>query len=335
MKLSSVDVDGKYLTREHDVLDALNRHFVSVGLQLVKKIDSRSDDNCLQNTRPERKAIKFKTVDNSFIMNAIKQLKSGKAAGPDKVPTKNVKDVNKLVSKPMIFHSSLANGLFPDIWKLAKVTPIFKSGAEKYVNNYRPISVISIFSRLLERLVHDQIFNYILENNRVFKNQSAFRKLYSTITSLMRSTDHWYENIDKKKLNLTIFLDLKKAFDTVDHKLLLEKMSRYGMRDITVNWFQSYLDHRKQFSATSGQRSRAREVTCGIPKGSCLRPLLFSIYLNDFENCLKFLQASIYVGDSNVRTESHDDEKMIFEAQQELISLSEWMRINKLSPNPT
>ena len=110
--------------------------------------------------------------------------------------------------------------------------------------------VISIFSRLLERLVHDQIFDFILENNIITKNQSAFRKLYFTITPLIRSTDHWYENIDKKKLNLTIFLDLKKAFDTVDHKTLLEKLSRYGMRDTTGNWFQSYLDHRKQFCAT-------------------------------------------------------------------------------------
>ena len=122
------------------------------------------------------------------------------------MPTKIVKDVYDLVSKPlsMIFNSSLENGIFPDIWKLAKVTPIFKSGAKKDLNNYRPFSVISMFSRLLERLVHEHIFDFILENNTITKNQSAFRKLYFTITSLIRSTDHWYENIDKKKLNLTI-----------------------------------------------------------------------------------------------------------------------------------
>ena len=133
----------------------------------------------------------------------------------------------------MIFNSSLENGIFPDIWKLARVTPIFKSGVKRDLNNYRSISVISIFSKILERIVHDQILDFILENNIITKNQSAFRKLHSTITSLIGSTDHWYENIDSKKLNLTIFLDLRKAFDTVDHAILIKKLCRYGMRGNT------------------------------------------------------------------------------------------------------
>ena len=310
VKLSSVEVDGKCLTRERDVLEALNRHFVSVGSNLAKKIVSRPGDDCLHNIKTEQKVMKFKAVDSSCILNAIKQLKNGEAAGPDKVPTTIVKDVGDLVSKPlsMIFNSSLEKGVFPDIWKLARVTPIFKSGAKKDVNNYRPISVISIFSRILERIVHDQIFEFLLENNVITKNQSAFRKLYSTITSLICSTDHWYENIDNKTLNLTIFLDLKKAFDTVDHKILVEKLRRYGIRDTVGNWFQSYLDQRTQFCATNRQRSTAREVTCGIPQGSCLGPLLFIIYLNDLENCLKFSQASIYADDTNVTIASDDIE---------------------------
>ena len=102
------------------------------------------------------------------------------------------------------------------------------------------------------------------------KNQSAFRKRYSTITSLICSADHWYENIDSKKLNLAIFLDLKKAFDTVDHKILVGKLRRYGMRDTAGNWFQSYLDQRTHFCAANGQKSMAREVACGIPQGFCL-----------------------------------------------------------------
>ena len=195
---------------------------------MVKKIVSRLGDDCLQNIKPEQKVMTFKTVESSFISNAIEQLKNGKAAGPDEVPTTIVKDVGDLVSKPlsMIFNSSLEKGIFPDIWKFARVTPIFKSGAKKDVYNYRPISVTSIFSRMLERIVHDQMFDFLLENNVITKNQSAFRKLYSTITSLICSTDHWYENIDNKKLNLTIFLDLKKAFDMVDHKILVEKIAQ-------------------------------------------------------------------------------------------------------------
>ena len=202
------------------------------------------------------------------------------------------------------------------------------------VNNYRPISVISVFSRILERIVHDQILNFILDNNILTKNQSAFRKLHSTITSLIGTTDYWYENIDSKKLNLTIFLDLRKAFDTVDHEIMVKKLWKYGMRGNTGSWFQSYLDQRKQYCSENGQRSMASEVTCGIPQGSCLGPLLFIIYLNDFEKCLRFSKASVYADDTTVTITSNDVEKILHEAQQELFNLSEWMRINKLSPNP-
>ena len=165
VKLSSVEVDGKCLTRERDVLETLNLHFA--GSNLAKKIVSRPDDDCLQNIKTEQKVMKFKIVDSNFILNAIKQPKNEKAAGPDKVPTKIVKEVRDLLSELllMIFNSSLEKGLFPDIWKLARVTPIFKSGSKKDVNNYRPISVSSVFSRMLERIVHDQIFNFLLENS--------------------------------------------------------------------------------------------------------------------------------------------------------------------------
>ena len=130
----------------------------------------------------------------------------------------------------MTFNSSFENCILPDIWKLARVTPIFKSGVKKDVNNYRPISVISVSSRILERTVHDQILNFILENNVLTKNQSAFRKLHSKITSLTGTTDYWYENIDNKKQNLTIVLDLRKAFDTVDHEIMIKKLWKYGIR---------------------------------------------------------------------------------------------------------
>ena len=168
--------------------------------------------------------------------------------------------------------------------------------------------------------MHDQILNFILENNVLTKNQSAFRKLHSTITSLIGTTDYWYKNIDSKKLNLTIFLDLRKAFDTVDHEIMIKKLWKYGMRGNTGSWFQSYLDQRKQYCSGNGQRSMASEVTCGIPQGSCLGPLLFIIYLNDFEKFLRFSKASVYADDTTVTITSNDVEKILYEAQQESIS---------------
>ena len=132
-----------------------------------------------------------------------------------------------------IFNSSITNWIFPDVWKTANVTPIHKSGSKSDLNNYRPISVISVFARMLERLVHDQLSEFLTVNNILTSSQAALRKLNSTTTSLISSTDHWHEYMDNNKMNLAIFLDSRKAFDTVDHSILIKKLNSYGIVDRT------------------------------------------------------------------------------------------------------
>ena len=160
--------------------------------------------------------------------------------------------------------------VFPDIWKLARVTPIFKSGAKNDASNYMPISVISIFSRMLERLVHDQLFDFLKANKKLTCNQSAFQKLCSTITSLITGTDYWYENMDSRKINLTLFLDFKKAFDTVDHSVLMKKLRAYGIRGSAGDWFESYLKERIQYCAANGYRSNIKTSLVVYPKALAL-----------------------------------------------------------------
>ena len=334
--LSAIESEGKTLTKEHDMLEALNRHFVSVGPNLAKQISSKSDDDCLKHIIPENSEMLFQTVDEEYVLNAINRPEKGKASGPDKVTITLVKDAASSIAYPLmlIYNASLMNGIFPDIWKLARVTPIYKSGPKSDTNNYRPISVISVFSRMLERLTHDQLFEFLKTNKRLTSNQAAFRKHYSTITSLIGSTDYWYESIDHSKVNLTVFLDLKKAFDTVDHSVLMKKLRAYGVRDKSGDWFESYLTNRKQFCSLNGLHSKAKKVTCGIPQGSCLGPLLFIIYLNDLEECLQFSRASIYADDTSLTIASSNSVKLVDDAHRELLNISEWMRVNKLSPNP-
>ena len=159
------------------------------------------------------------TIDKKYVLDAIGRLKNGKASGPDKITINLVKDAAKFIAYPImcIFNSSIANGVFPDAWKTASVTPIHKSGSKSELNDYRPISAISVFARMFERLAHDQLSEFVKVNNILTSSQAAFRKLYFTTISLISSTDHWHENMDNNKMNLTIFLDLRKAFDTVDH----------------------------------------------------------------------------------------------------------------------
>ena len=318
------------------MLEALNRHCVSVGPDLAKQIRSNSDDDCLKHIILENREMLFQTVDEEYVLNAINRLEKGKASGPDMVTITLVKDaaISNAYPLMMIYNASLMNGIFPDVWKLARVTPIYKSGPKTDTNNYRPISVISVFSRMLERLTHDQLFEFLKTNKRLTRNQAAFRKHYSAITSLVGSTDYWYESIDHSKVNLTVFLDLKKAFDTVDHSVLVKKLRAYGVRGKPGEWIESYLTSRKQFCSINGLHSKARKVTCGIPQGSCLGPLLFIIYLNDLEECLQSSRASIYADDTSLTIASSDPAKLVDDAHHELLNISEWMRVNKLSPNP-
>ena len=332
----TLDVEGRTITKEKDIAEALNHHFTTIGPKLASKLESRSDDDPLKHINAQQNKMMFVPADETYVLNAIKQLKNGKAPGPDKISTKLIKDAADFIWKPqtMVFNSSLKYGVFPDIWKLARVTPIFKTGSKKDANNYRPISVISVFSRMLEKIVHDQLIEYLVTNKLLTPNQSAFRKLYSTVTSLINGTDYWYDNMDKKQLNLAIFLDLKKVFDTVDHRILIKKLGAYGIRGISGAWFSTFLSNKKQFCSVNGQKSGARLVTCGIPQGSCLGPLLFIIYLNDFEKCLEFSSASVYADDTHVTLTSNNVDDLITNAHRELRNISEWMRVNKLSANP-
>ena len=277
----------------------------------------------------------FTQVDTNYIKKAVMALKNSKSPRPDKIPTKLFKDAIETICQPLtiVFNASLEKGTFPDIWKVARVTPVFKSGQKSNLSNYRPISVLSVFSRLLEKLAHDQLYDFLRANELLSKNQFAFRKLHSTITSMLNITETWYKNIDERKLNVSIFLDLKKAFDTVDHDILLSKFSAFGICGKTHCWFKTYLENRKQFCYVEGQESSTNRIVCGIPQGSCLGPLLFIIYMNDFERCLQGAVPNLYADDTSITCSSTDSASLQRNIEIEMANVAEWMRQNRLSLN--
>ena len=198
-----------------------------------------------------------------------------------------------------------------------------------------PFQFSRFFSKLFGKVVHDQLSDFLLSARKLTTSQVAYRKLHSTITYLISVSDYWYErDIDKNNVNFALFLDLKKAFDTVNHEILIREVKVYGMKDIEVEWYRSYLRNRQQYCSLNGNKSSSRPVTCGIPQGSCLGPLLSISYLNDFETCLKFSKANLYVDDTEVSLSSNEIGDVIQNFQAELENVSEWMRINKLSVHP-
>ena len=155
------------------------------------------------------------------------------------------------------------------------------------------------------------MYNFLTINNLLTPNQSSFRKQHSTITSLINCTNGWCGNIDIKELSLSVFLDLKKAFDTVDHEMIIKKLNAIGGRGIAGDWFASCLSNRKQYCSLGDQKSSKSLCTFGIAQGPCLGPLLFVIYLSDFENCLEFSKVTMYSDDTHVTLMSGSKKELL------------------------
>ena len=216
----------------------------------------------------------FQRIDENHVKREINRLKCSKSPGHDQIPVKVLSYAVEILSKPLatIFNSSIEVGIFPDIWKLAMVSPIFKTGQKSNLCNYRPISVLSGLSKLFEKIMHDQV-SALMKDRGIFSHcQHGFTQLHSTVTSLLNVTELWFSDIDRKKVNTSVFLDLKKAFDTVNHDLLLAKLAVYGIVGGSHQWFSSYLIGREQYSQIGGQRSSRKVVKHGIPQGNAKAP---------------------------------------------------------------
>ena len=162
--------------------------------------------------------------------------------------------------------------------KLARVIPLYKGGCSENVNNYRPISILPLFSKIFERTVYNQLYNFFEKYNILTPYQYGFRKKRSTIQAVLNQLEYIYKNLDQNKTVISIFMDFSKAFDSIDHEILLKKLYFYGVRGIPHDWFSSYLSNRKQFVNVNDTNSSVKYVSHGVPQGSILGPLLFQIY---------------------------------------------------------
>ena len=243
---------------------------------------------------------------------------------PASIPVKLLKLIPDLIVIPLcnIINLSFVSGSFPDPLKIVKVIPIHKNGSTQDINNYRPISLLSIFDEIMEKIMHERLYKFLELNNILYSKQFGFRKNNSTIDALIKITDKIRESVDKGKYGCGIFIDLRKAFDTVNHNILLLKMEHYGVRGPSLQWFRSYLSERKQYVYINGECSELKQISCGVPQGSVLGTLLFLIYIDDLPNISKKLDLYLFADDTSKYYEDKSLENLEIRVNKELKNLS-------------
>ena len=246
-----------------------------------------------------------------------------------------IKESILIISEPLahIMNLSSAYGIVPDQIKIARVVPLFNADDLSLFTNYRPVSILPSFSKFLERIIYSRIIDYLSNLHILCDNQFGFRKNHSTMLALIDLHDKISSALDNGELAVGVFLDLSKAFDTVDHSILFDKLEHYVIRGLALKWIKSYFSNRLQFVEYNGHVSSRTNISCGVPQGSILGPLFFWLYINDINNASKILQLILFADDTNGFLSHKDADCLANILNTELNKLSIWLRANKLSLN--
>ena len=326
------NINNESVSNSTDIAESFNIFFVSIGPQLAENISCET--NPLTYVNNIERSIVILDVTCEKIKGVIHSLNNS-SSGWDEIPTFLVKKCVDSFIEPLTYlvNSSISEGIFPSELKLARVVPIFKSGDPSLITNYRPISVLSFFSKVFEKVMYNHIISFMNKNDVLYDQQFGFRQKYSTQQAIIMLVDKITRSLDAGDIVISVFLDLKKAFDTVDHHILLKKLYAYGIRGKVLKWFHSYLFNRSQYVIYDDMQSETHHVKCGVPQGSIMGPLLFIIYMNDICNVSKFLYTILYADDTCVLLNGKDLNNLIQSMNTELDLLSTWLKSNKLSLN--
>ena len=334
--VNELTVGNNNLTCPEDIAEGFNEYFSNIGPKLSSKIDSSNYnfETYIKSAKSEFAAFQPLTV--SQISHLLHGLSGNKATGIDTISCKIIKLAAPAVisdSLTLICNQAITLSSFPDEWKIARVVPLYKNGQRYIPGNYRPISVLPAISKIMERILHDQLYNYLTKFDLFSDTQFGFRKFHSTASALLDCTNDWYINLDRKMFNLVVLIDLKKAFDTVDHQILLSKLELYGIKGQALNLLKSYLTNRKQKCQIKNVFSSEHLIKCGVPQGSILGPLLFLLYINDLPHCLSKTKPRLFADDTNLTASANSVTDLEAAVNSDLENLRKWLIANKLSLN--
>ena len=329
--------DGEDIIFEKEsVADKFNTFFCNISTKLVNNLRKREFDveniEKYYRDKVNNDVFRFSVVSEDDVRKLLCQLNVSKSTGHDKIPARFLKDGANVIASPLayIVNLSLSSGVVPADFKTARVIPLYKKGNKKFEGNYRPVSILPVVSKIFERIVYNQFYDFLSAHQILYGNQSGFRKDFSTDAALTDLADKIKYNMDEGLYTGMILIDLQKAFDTVDHKILLTKLKATGANETVVAWFTSYLSNRKQVVDVQGTMSSPQAITCGVPQGSILGPLLFLLYVNDMPSSVT-CDLMLYADDSALIVAGRNVCEIEQRLSQEMISLSTWLESNKLS----
>lgn len=342
---TEVDIGEQDLKQNSEAANLLNKHFSTVTERLNLKPNKaealRFSKNYVNNIE---KSMFLGPVDTHEILSVIKKIKNKKSSGWDEIPMFLIKRVGETLAPHLayIFNHCLTFGIFPDLLKYSVIKPIPKNNT-KTLDNFRPISLLSVFSNMLERIILNRLLPFLTKYNILNKEQFGFREQLSTIDAIVKLTNHIFENFDNKTTSAAIFCDLSKAFDSMDRNTLLQKMENYGIRGITNDIFKSYFDNRYQKVLINNQgkifESEWEINHTGCPQGSILGPVLFLIFVADLplNTNSAFSDTIQYADDTSVIVKEGGERDLEFNLNESIKNLNLWFNMNglKLNENKT
>ena len=333
--IARIKTDNGEITDPDAVSNAFNDYFCSIGKTLADAIPNRRNKFLDYISNQISSSFYLMPIIEDDVIKIIQKLPLRKAPGPDGIAPKLLKMKPELFAVPLtlIFNQSIGKGIYPNKFKIAKVVTIHKKGPTYLTGNYRPISLLSIFNKIFEKIIHKQLMSFIEKHELWYLFQFGFRKLHSTTLAIIEITDMIKKQLDRGNYVFGLFLDLTKAFDTVDHEILLKKMECYGIRGHANNFFRSYLTGRQQYCYVNNVASKLSGQSYGVPQGSVLGPLLFLIYINDLPRSITGGELRLFADDTSLFITGKNLDKITSEAKVHISNLKEWFICNKLTLN--
>merc|ERR1712240_460962 len=330
-KVGAQNSNGIMQTEPQTISETFNKFFSEIGEKLAQNIPNENNSKFKDYLGPSVNHSMYLFNTNTVeILKIIKSLKNTNSTGYDDFTTKFVKLSASLIAPALvkIFNLAISTGIYPDSLKIAKVIPVFKKGDQTSVNNYRPISILSPIYKIFEKILYSRLIKYIDKSNILYKYQFGFRKNHSTEHALIELVDQIKLNMGGNKMTCGIFIDLSKAFDTVNHKILIDQLEHYGIRGKALDIFKSYLSNRKQYVQLENSKSKLCPISIGVPQGSVLGPLFFILFINDLYKCCPDGKVRLFADDTTIFFHKNNIKDIIGTEKLIRTQLATWLKAN-------